>query len=372
MKPTRREFIGLGAAALAGVDWAGSRGSRTGRVHLALPRAWTWVHGNARRTPGEWRARFGGLRRAGIEAVLVSGGATSMLSDAARANGLAFHRWIWTLNRSGDAAVKAAHPDWFTVSRNGDSSLITPPYVGYYQWLCPTRRAVREYLQGVAGDLAADPAIDGVHLDYIRHCDVILPVGLWPKYGLVQDHEMAQFDFCYCRACREAFAAESGRDPATLADPAADDAWRRFRWNGVTRLVADLARAVHARGKLVTAAVFPTPDLARRLVRQAWDEWPVDAVFPMLYHGFYNENLSWIGRSVREGVAALGSGRALYAGLYLPDLPPGALAEAARTALAAGAAGIAAFEMNGLTAAHLDAVAKVIQGSATGPTPPVS
>lgn len=45
--------------------------------------------------------------------------------------------------------------------------------------------------------------------------------------------------------------------------------------------------AAHAHGKKITAAVFATPSLARQLVRQAWDKWPVDAVFPMLYHNFY-------------------------------------------------------------------------------------
>jgi uncharacterized lipoprotein YddW (UPF0748 family) len=319
------------------------------------------VHGNANRTPDEWRARFGRLREAGIEAVLVSGGTTEMLSDAARRAGLTFHRWTWTLNRSGDRQVKDAHPDWFTVSRKGESSLTTPPYVGYYQWLCPTKPAVREYLRGLIDETAAEAAVDGVHLDYIRHCDVILPVGLWPKYGLVQDHEMAEFDFCYCDTCRETFASETGRDPATLDDPSADDEWRAFRWRGVTELVTLLADAVHDRGKPITAAVFPTPAIARRLVRQAWDEWPIDAVFPMLYHGFYNEDVSWIGRSVREGITALGAGRRLYAGLYLPDLPADSLAEAARVALAAGASGFSAFEMDGLTDSHLQAVAKVIQ-----------
>ena len=41
------------------------------------------------------------------------------------------------------------------------------------------------------------------------------------------------------------------------------------------------------------------------------------------------------------------------AGLYLPDLPPAALAEAARVALGAGAAGVSLFEMDGATDEHL-------------------
>lgn len=366
MRRTRREFLTLTAAAAASLDW-GCRtrpevaGGEAVAPASSLPNAWTWVHGNATRTPDEWRTRFARLRAAGIGGVLVSGGPTPMLSAAAREAGLSFHRWTWTLNRSGDGFVKDTHPEWFTVSRNGESSLTTPPYVGYYQWLCPTRPAVRAYLRDQIEGIAADPAVDGVHLDYVRHADVILPVGLWAKYGLVQDREMPEFDFCYCDTCREAFAAETGRDPVELDDPASDEDWRAFRWRGVTTLVTDLATAVHNHGKPITAAVFPTPELARRLVRQAWDQWPVDAVFPMLYHGFYNEDLPWIGRCVQEGLSALDTGRRLYAGLYLPDLGPADLSAATRLALDAGASGFSAFEMNGLTDAHLQAVAKVIQ-----------
>jgi uncharacterized lipoprotein YddW (UPF0748 family) len=364
MTPTRREFLERTAtAAIAAAAWPWAIATSDAQTARPLPKHWTWVHGSPRppRTAAEWKQRFGDLKHAGIQAVLVSGGDTAMLSDAARGAGLAFHRWIWTLNRSGDAAVKAEHPEWFTVSRNGDSSLTKPPYVPYYQWLCPTRPAVRDYLRGVVDDLARSNDLDGVHLDYVRHCDVILPVGLWKKYNLVQDHEMPEFDFCYCDACREAFSSRTGRDPRTMADPPADAEWRAFRWESVTGLVAVLAEAAHARNKPITAAVFPTPAIARQLVRQAWDQWPVDAVLPMLYHGFYNQPIDWIGPSVKEGVAALTRGRTLHAGLYLPDLPPEDLARAARVALAAGASGVCTFEMNGLTPAHLNALATVIR-----------
>ncbi|HEX9886902.1 MAG TPA: hypothetical protein VGA70_10455, partial [Longimicrobiales bacterium] len=137
----------------------------------------------------------------------------------------------------------------------------------------------------------------------------------------------------------------------------------------VTRCVEALAAAVRARGKPITAAVFPTPALARTLVRQAWEEWPVDAVFPMLYHGFYQEEVPWIGACVREARAA-GAGLgalpasdgaappdALFAGLYLPDLEPAELARAVAVAREAGAGGVSVFEMGGLTDEHLTALA---------------
>jgi uncharacterized lipoprotein YddW (UPF0748 family) len=340
----RRAFVGtLGAAAsLAAAP-----------PRQPPPRHWAWVHGTARRGPDEWRRRFARLKAAGFHGVHVGGGDTALLSAAARGAGLAFSRWTWALNRSGDARVKREHPEWFTVSREGKSSLTDPPYVPYYQWLCPTRPEVRAYLAERFGEVARDPAVDEVHLDYIRHCDVILPVALWPRYNLVQHTELPPFDFCYCDVCRAAFRAQASRDPLTLADPAADMDWVRFRWDSVTGLVRELAGVVRAAGKPISAAVFPTPAIARRLVRQAWDQWPLDAVYPMLYHGFYHEPVSWIGPAVREGLAALPAGRPLVAGLYLPDLSPAALGEAVRVALGAGAAGVSLFEMDGATDAHL-------------------
>jgi hypothetical protein len=76
----------------------------------------------------------------------------------------------------------------------------------------------------------------------------------------------------------------------------------------------------------------------------------------MLYNGFYREGLPWIGAGVRADVAALPKGRPVYAGLYLPDLPPAALADAVRYAAGAGAAGVSLFEMDGLTDEHVRAL----------------
>ena len=320
---------------------------------------WSWVRGNRDRDAAEWRRLFARLREAGFHAVLVGGGDIELVSGAARAEGLEYHRWFWTLNRNGDARVREDHPEWFTVSRNLESSLEHPPYVGYYRWVCPSRAPVREHLRGRIAELAANPAVDGVHLDYVRHCDVILPRGLWDTYDLVQDVEHPEFDFCYCEVCREQFAALDGRDPVEIADPTADEAWRCFRWDSVTGAVRELAAAAHEHGKPITAAVFPTPTIARRLVRQDWDRWPLDRFFPMLYQGFYLEDIPWIGDGVREGVAALraaGGATPLNAGLYLPSLDPPALAEAVATARRAGASGVSTFEMDGLTDEHLAAL----------------
>ena len=334
---------------------------------------WSWVHGGGDRSSEEWLIQFRRLKVEGFSGVLVGGGDTEVLARAAHENGLEFHRWIWTLNRDGDEWVRDNHPEWFTISRKLESSLDVPPYVEYYRWLCPTKSGVREYLRDSILEIAQDPQVDGIHLDYVRHCDVILPRGLWSKYDLVQDREFPEFDFCYCDTCREEFASRTGVDPMELPDPTADEEWRRFRWDSVTGLVKVLAEAVHgvhsgpapqdepggtapfrstlranAPGKPISAAVFPTPAIARRLVRQAWDEWPLDAFFPMLYHEFYEEGLGWIGRGVVEGLAGA-QGARLFAGLYLPTLNrDGNRNEAVEVARQAGAHGVSFFEMDWL------------------------
>lgn len=312
----RRDFLKAVTGAIS------SPGADAGNQEREGFAAWTWVHGGQDVDATGWRQRFERVRRAGVRGVLVGGGDTAMLAGVAHEVGLRFHRWTWILNRNGDRWVQDNHPEWFTVSRDGESSLAKPPYVDDDRWLCPSRSGVRAYLREEVARVASEPGVDAVHLDYIRHCDVILPRGLRATYGLVQDRELPEFDFCYCEACRDAFSRQDGRDPLEIPDPTADEAWRRFRWDGVTGLVEVLARTVHDRGKELSAAVFPTPSLARRLARQAWDEWPVNHYVPAL--------------------GAFDLGRAVAA------------------ARRGGASGVALFEMDGLTDDHLTALAEAL------------
>ena len=100
----------------------------------------------------------------------------------------------------------------------------------------------------------------------------------------------------------------------------------------------------HNHKKPITAAVFPTPEIARRIVRQDWTNWNLDGVCPMIYHGFYNEQVSWIGDAVEEGIHFLNGKFPLYAGLFLPDFKSqNELAEGIRIALANGASGVSLF-----------------------------
>ena len=322
-------------------------------------KAWTWFHATG--SSQGWRARMARLRAAGITGVLVEGANTAPIAAAAKAEGMTFHRWIFTMYRSNDRWAKRNHPEWFSVSRNGHSGLTRPPYVPSYNWFCPNRDGVREYLRAAVDRIAQLPDVDGVHLDYIRFIDVILPRGLWSKYNLVQTREMPEYDFCYCEVCRAKFREQTGIDPIKLEDAPSHVAWREFRWNSITQLVTLLSRTVRAHNKQLSAAVFGTPTIGRQLVRQAWDTWPLDAVFPMLYHNFYLEDVAWIGRAAREGVQALPANVPLYAGLFVPRLDPVSLSRAVALSRAAGAAGVALFSMPRLSNAHLAALGRELR-----------
>ncbi|MDB5112178.1 MAG: hypothetical protein JWR67_3292, partial [Mucilaginibacter sp.] len=105
-----------------------------------------------------------------------------------------------------------------------------------------------------------------------------------------------------------------------------------------------LCAIAHQHKKVITAAVFPTPEVARRNVRQDWTNWKLDGVCPMIYHGFYKEQVSWIGDAVTEGMHFLAGSFPLYAGLYLSDFKSDVeLSEGMRLALKNGASGVSLF-----------------------------
>ena len=105
--------------------------------------------------------------------------------------------------------------------------------------------------------------------------------------------------------------------------------------------MADIA---HKKNKVITAAVFPTPEVARRNVRQDWTNWNLDGICPMIYHGFYNEQISWIGDAVKEGTHFLAGKFPLYAGLYLPNFKnDDEIRQGIQVALKNGAHGVSFF-----------------------------
>lgn len=315
---------------------------------------WAWMYLRGEIKDIKIKKEFRLMHNSGIDGLLIiepriSDEEFAHITKIANNEGLKVHVWIPTTNPHGERGVEKEHPDWYQVSREGKSCLKAPPYVGYYKWLCPNNPGARNYIIGIMQELARKEYLDGVHLDYIRFPDVILPVGIQPKYNLVQDSEFPEYDYCYCDECRKKFEKEYGIDPMEIEDPAEHKDWLEFRYNSITSLVNDIYDVVHAEGKMLSAAVFPTPKLAKQLVRQDWVNWKIDALMPMIYHKYYHESLEWIGTATKEGVDALNGKTDFYTGVFAGWIDANEMDDFVKYSKEGGANGICLFNANSMS-----------------------
>jgi hypothetical protein len=338
---------------------------------------YAWMGGPGELTDREIRVEFKQLADKGIKGLMYNGGQASetyqRVGKIARRAGLEFHAWIPTMVQAENPELPA---ELYAVNGLGESAFDKPAYVNYYKFLCPSREEVVHFLSKLYGRIADLPEVDGIHLDYIRFPDVILAEGLWDKYGLVMDREYPEYDYCYCDVCVKGFQEKSGLDIRSEADPSQVEAWKQYRYDLITSLVNRLSDTVHARDKLITAAVFPGPNsIARKIVRQEWDQWDLDAFYPMNYNDFYLKGTRWIGEVCKEGVTAINNRVPLYSGLFICPRPeskheeadpeghgliPGELNEAIRQSLENGASGICLFTPGRMTEEHWEAFEKIV------------
>lgn len=326
--------IAAGVLPLSGV--AGAVSEKKVRKH------WVWTNPDKEDTLAQLRTRYRSYYNSGIRGIFFEND-SEIHFKTAKSEGLEAHRWMWTMNR-GEKSLLAAHPEWYAVNRKGESCADKPPYVDYYRWLCPSREEVKQYLVDDVKSILANDYVDGIHLDYVRFCDVVLPVNLWENYHIEQTRELPEYDYCYCDVCKEKFKKWRGKDITDIKYPEASLSWRLFRYDAITNIVNDIAAVASSYKKQITAAVFPTPEVARRNVRQDWTKWNLTGVCPMIYHGFYKEDVAWIGDAVAEGVRLLNGKFPLYAGLFIPDFKTSSEArKGVEIALRNGAAGISLF-----------------------------
>jgi uncharacterized lipoprotein YddW (UPF0748 family) len=159
-------------------------------------------------------------------------------------------------------------------------------------------------------------------LDYIRFPDIFLPIGLQPQYNLKQNVEMPQFDYCYCQHCLQKFRLATGLDARNLKSSRENQAWIRFRLNTISNLVIRIKSELKETSLTLTAAVFPSPSVAAKAVRQDWSDWPLDAAFSMLYHKFYLQDVNWIADMVEKSRLESNNKFPIHAGIYLPEINP--------------------------------------------------
>lgn len=325
-----------------------------------------WLGGPGESTDQELQDQFADFKNRGIDGLMYNGGQDPetyrRVGKIAKSAGLEFHTWIPTMNQGKNPLIQ---PDWYAINGKGESAYDKPPYVSYYRFLCPNREEVFQFLANMYSAVADVPEVDGIHLDYIRFPDVILARGLWDKYGLVMDREFPVYDYCYCDQCVGDFKEKSGIDIKSVEDPSQVQEWKQFRYDLITNMVNRLVDEIHKKGKKVNAAVFPGPNsIAKKIVRQEWDKWNLDAVFPMNYNDFYLESPEWVGEVTKEGVTAIGNRIPLYSGLFICPNPenkteendpenhgliPSEIGTAIKASMENGAAGICLFTPGRMT-----------------------
>ena len=339
---SRRNFIKAAGLGLASLPLSQSFATTTSENTPLRFDYWLWARPKADESESILKQRYRSYRDAGVRGIFFEDYSRKHFQLAKEA-GLETHRWMWTMNR-GEKELIEKHPDWYAVSRSGKSCADKPPYVGYYRFLCPSHPDVPKYLEEKSREQLEKEDVDGLHLDYIRYPDVVLPINLWQNYNLDQSTELADYDFCYNKHSKDAFFKETGINIDQVERPEQSLSWRAFRYKEISKVVNRICDVAKEYKKPVTAAVFPTPDLARRIVRQDWPNWNLSGVFPMIYHGFYKEPIHWIGTAVEEGVKSLHNKYPLYAGLYLPDFKNlQELEQAIRLSKDKGAAGVSLF-----------------------------
>jgi uncharacterized lipoprotein YddW (UPF0748 family) len=357
----RRQF--LKAAALAPVVPIVSRLAAQAAPARKPLKNFVWIRPSLTATPDDWRRDFALMRASGISGInaeIYNGTNTLFRSrrlpvraewlesilPIAKAQGIDVHAWMWSMPCLIPSIMKE-HPDWYNVNAKGESAVDKPAYVDYYKFLDPARPEVREFVQGTVKELAAIPGLTGIHLDYIRHPDAILPSALWSKYGIVQDEVYPPYDYGYTEYSRRIFKAAHGIDPIDLPDPEKDAAWMRYRLDSVVDLVNEyLVPAAHAGGKVLSAAVFPGPSRARVMVRQDWGRFRLDAFLPMLYHTFYDAGPEFVKQYTDEAVHTVSA--PVYSGLFVSPLDAPAFTTTVQMALAGGASGVSIFDFGAM------------------------
>jgi len=314
---------------------------------------WAWIHPTESSDPkhsvDEWKKMLNNLKKWGIDAALLLTQNNSIIGQVlpiAKEAGIEIHAWIIALNWPDKSTMKE-HPQWYVVNGNGESCIDKPAYVDDYNWLCPSNPEVVEFMKKRVQELCTFDGLAGVHLDYIRYPDVVLAPEHKVKYNIPQDDLVHPgSDYCYCDICRSGFKKLSGKDPLNLPDQDTNEAWLNFRYNSVTKLVNELYDVAHKSGRVLSAAVFPTPYLSKFRVRQDWVNWKLDYVMTMIYQRYEAKPVEWIETATGEGVKALSGKIPYFSGLHLAQLAPKELAQATKLSIKAGASGIVLFTGN--------------------------
>ncbi|MEZ4279419.1 MAG: family 10 glycosylhydrolase [Myxococcota bacterium] len=225
----------------------------------------------------------------------------ALLIHDAHARGMRVHAWVnvLSLSKRRDARLLAdLGRDAILVDRQGRSLLDYPeldlpqPDRRFYRmgtpglYLDPAVPSVRVRILATFEDLITRyPELDGLHLDYIRHPDV-LPFIPGSRFGV-------GLDFGYGEIARARYRAETGRmdpiagaAPGVVRDAEAWDAWKRAQVTTLVEAIGAKTRAIRP-GLILSAAVIPYVERAYLSLAQDWPGWlasgALDLAIPMVY-----------------------------------------------------------------------------------------
>jgi uncharacterized lipoprotein YddW (UPF0748 family) len=299
------------------------------------------------------------------------------LIPLAQAAGLRLHAWVNVLSLAGNTdsqLVRDLGRSAVAVDRKGRSVLDYPklevpePDRSWYRmgtpavWLDPAAPGVAEHLTAIYLELLMQyPALDGVHLDYIRYPDV-LPFVPGSRFGV-------GLDFGYGEATRARFRAETGLE-APLGDSLANasrwDGWRRDKLTGLVASIGAALREIDPE-IAISAAGWAYADRAYLALGQDWRGWLdaglIDFAVPMAYT-VDDALLTHLARAF----AGVPSGDRIWVGLgsWLFERKPERAVAQVEIVRAAGAGGDALFSWDSIAAAPAlrDALAA---GASDGP-----
>lgn len=327
--------------------FAGRKNTKAAAITGEYPMFWTWLD---YRSGMNFDSICQVMNDVGMDGIMLNAPTPDDYRIAipiAHKHGIEVYAWLWTMNLEHDRdKILKEHPDWFSMNRNGKSLADTTAYVNYYKFLCPALPEVRQFIKEKIKAYCEVEGLNGIAIDYHRFVDAVLPTTLWPRYGIVQDREYPAWDYGYHPAMLRKFKEQYGYDPREQADPSLDVKWRQFRCEQITEVANMIAETVHSYGKKMAASPFPTPKMASRMVRQDWKKWNLDIVFPMVYHTFYTEDVSFISDCTIENVRDKNAMTTLYCGMTATNGPE--MFRCMDAALDNGAQGIAVFTVNSL------------------------
>lgn len=255
-----------------------------------------------------------------------------------------FHTWITVNHHYAAPLVERlrSHEPWLAVDYHGQNSS-QHPLAGIQTWACPTNedrwRAEWEVWRPLLKDA------DGLHLDYIRYPDGFR-FGETPEISRV---EVADQSFCYCAQCCQRYREAYGIDPRSIPIIAGHpefDRWQKWRQDRIVSQVHWYRQRLSDEfgpNLALSAAVFPTPSIARNNVQQDWPRFAdvLDFVCPMIYaKQFWGQPTAWIQQAVGEGRRETGSTTDIMAGIGPHDTyQPEEIADAIVSARAGGSDG---------------------------------